>query len=396
MKKRFSEKSFYAYKFLSECLPIYALYAILFKENGLSVTEISLLFSIWSLVALISELPSGILADRWNRKYMLCIAALLRVACYTVWSFSSGFAMFALGFFFWGIAGSFYSGTEESLVYDNLKSEGRESGFTKIYGRGRLFASLGIVTGMVLSGILASFISIRAISVLSAGLCAISFLFACRLTEKNYYSERIKEEKVSYFSTLLEAVRLCAKNLKVLISMVFLITVIGIWAYLDEYDALIIDDFGQAYIWISVIFTVRYLFIALGNHLAPAVERKISAKSKTFIFTVAASLFLLAFSLVWNRYAIPLLGIYGMIMNIAELTQKNMIQGEISEEGRATVMSLYGIGQNIAMIAFSLIYAFLSGVFSLKTVYAIIAVYCIAGTIVLYLISLAARKGANP
>jgi hypothetical protein len=62
------------------------------------------------------------------------------------------------------------------------------------------------------------------------------------------------------------------------------------------------------------------------------------------------------------------------------------LQNEIKEEGRATVMSFYSIGQNIAMICFSLIYALLAGIFTLQQVYIIISVYGIVGGVVFYLL----------
>ena len=286
MEQKFNEKSFYAYKFLNDCLPVYALYTILFREKGLSVAEIALLLSFWSFVVLVAEIPSAILADRWNRKYMLCIATFLKATCFVIWCFSATFVMFGLGFVFWGIENAFCSGTEEGLIYDNLKSENREKEFTRIYGRGRFYATLGVLIAIVSSGILATFISISAISVLSAALCVVNFMFVCQLREKNYYSERLKEEKTGVLQTFLEAAGLCIKNSTILISMIFLVFVVSIQDYIEEFDALIIDDFQLGYIWISVIYTVRFVFVASGNHIAPKIAEKVTFKNKTFVLAI--------------------------------------------------------------------------------------------------------------
>ncbi|MCL2116136.1 MAG: MFS transporter, partial [Methanobrevibacter sp.] len=174
MKENFKEKSFYIYKLLNECLPIYSLFLILFIEKGLSVVEISLLLSFWSLVALLSEVPSGIIADRWNRKYMLFIATVLKAICFAIWFISNSFSMFALGFLFGGISVSFTSGTEEGLIYDNLKSEKRENDFSKIYGKGRFYSSIGIIIGVISGGVLANFISISTIFLMSVAILTIN------------------------------------------------------------------------------------------------------------------------------------------------------------------------------------------------------------------------------
>ena len=395
MEQRFREKSFYIYKFLNDCLPVYALYTILFREKGLSVAEIALLLSFWSFVVLLAELPSAILADRWNRKYMLCIATFLKAACFITWCFSNTFILFGLGFIFWGIENAFCSGTEEGLIYDNLKSENREKEFTKIYGRGRFYATLGVLIAIISSGILATFISITAISILSAAMCVINFIFVYQLREKNYYSERLKKEKISVLKTFSDAAKLCVKNPTIRISVIFLVFVVSIIDYSDEYDALIIDDFQMGYIWISVIYTVRFLFVALGNRIAPKIDNYYPSKIKTFILAIIASVCLLVFSAIWNWYAIGILGVGCMLMTIAEVLQINRIQREINEEGRATVMSIYSICQNAVMILFCLIYALLSGLYCLKTVYVIISVYCIIVAMLLYFTNLIAKVETN-
>ena len=55
----------------------------------------------------------------------------LQGLCFLIWFISHTFLMFALGFVFWAVAGAFTSGTEEGLIYDNLKCDGRENSFAR-------------------------------------------------------------------------------------------------------------------------------------------------------------------------------------------------------------------------------------------------------------------------
>ena len=156
--------------------------------------------------------------------------------------------------------------------------------------------------------------------------------------------------------------------------------------YLDEFDALIINDFGLGSIWVSIILTVRFVFVALGNLVAPKLQNKISSVRQIFILGVIACALLTLFALMWSRYAIPIFGLSFMIMAVTEVLLINITQKEIKDEGRATVMSFYSVGQNIVMIGFCLIYALLAGIFALQQVYVIISVYGIIGGIVFYLL----------
>jgi len=410
--KKFNVKTLYAYKFISGCLPIYAFYTILFIERGQSETRIALLLAIWSVFTILFEVPSGILADRWNRRNMLAIASALQGICFFIWLFSHTFLMFTAGFIVWALACAFSSGTEESLIYDNLKSDGNEEGFTKIYGKAKLFGNIGTFTGIASGGIIASFIDIEAIALISVIICFANVVFAMLIREKNFYYERLSrengieaptdasidaipgEEKTTLLETLKEAGVFIKGSRVALASIIFLVLFASLGGYLDEFDPLIINDFGLAYIWVSVILVVRTAFVALGDVLAPIVGKKVKSLRHIFMLNVVASLLLLAFAGTWNQYLIPIFGICFLIMAISEILLVNILQNEIKEEGRATVMSFYGIGENAAMICLTLIYALLVGIFPLQYFYIIISVYGILGGLSFYLIATRARK--NP
>jgi len=384
--KTFNVKLLYIYKFISECLPIYAFYTILFIQRGKSVTEIAVLIALWSAFSIAFEVPSGILADRWNRRNMLAIATVLQGICFVVWFFSHTFSMFALGFVFWAVAGAFTSGTEEGLIFDNLKSDGHEEDFTKVYGKAKFFANVGALFGIVSAGIMASFISIEIIALISAAICFINVIFAMQIREKNFYSEKLDKKSTGFFETFKQAGVFIKGSSLAIIAILFIILFASLGGYLDEFDALIINDFGLSNIWVSVILSVRFAFVALGDILAPMVQKKITSVKQLFLLNCLACAVLTVFALVWNRYAILIFGLAFMVMAIVEILLVNILQNEIKEEGRATVMSFCGVGQNIIMICLSLVIALLAGIFTLQQVYIIISIFGIVGGLSFYLL----------
>jgi MFS family permease len=380
--KAFNVKPLYAYKFINQFMPIYAFYTVLFIERGKSLTDVAILIALWSLFSMVLEVPAGILADRWNRRNMLAVGTVLQGMCFIIWFFSHTFFMFALGFVFWSIAGAFASGTEEGLIYDNLKSDGREELFTKVYGRAHFFANVGVIAAIASAGVLVNFISIPAIALLSAGICFVNVVFAMQIREKNYYSEQSEGRPDGFFGTVKEAGAFIRGNRAALISILFLILFASLGGYLDEFDALIIIDWELNYVWVSVILAVRFAFIALGDLLAPIVQKKISSARQIFLLSIPAGALLTVFAVVWNQLAILIFGLSFMVLAITEILLVNILQNEIKEEGRATVMSFYGVGQNLAMICLGLLYALLAGIFTLQQVYVIISVYGIIGGVV--------------
>ena len=385
--KSFNTNSLYIYKFISQCMPIYAFYTILFIDRGKSVTDVAVLIALWSAFAILFEVPAGVLADRWNRRNMLAIGTVLKGLCFLIWFVSHTFFMFALGFFFWAVAGAFASGTEEGLIYDNLKSDGRETEFTKIYGRAEFFGNIGTVAGIVSAGVIAGFISVEATALISAGICFINAFFALKIREKNLYAAKTGEGNAAFFQTLKNAAVFIKGSRAALIFILFLVIFASLGGYLDEFDALIVNDLGFSGAWVSVVAAVRFIFIAIGDILAPVFGRKVSSIQQVFLINALACAALLAFALIWHIYAVLIFGVSFMVMAVTEILLVNALQEEIKEEGRATVMSFYSVGQNIGMICFALIYAGLAGMFSLQFVYVIVAVYGMVGVMLFYLLA---------
>jgi len=399
---KFNVKTLYIYKFIGSLLPIYAFYQILFLERGQSISDIAILLALWSFFSIFFEFPSGVLADRWNRRNMLAIGSFLKSLCFVTWYFSHSFFMFAVGFFLWAIGGAFFSGTEEGLIYDNLKSDGDEESFTKVYGRAQFCSNVGSFIGIASAGAMVSFISVDVISLISAGICFISVIFAMQIREKNFYSERLEKSEQSgdkapgvfsaFFDTFREA-SLFIKGSKVaLISILFLVLFSSLGGYLDEFDAFIINDFGISLVWVSVILTVRTVFVALGDLLAPKVQRWFPNIGRIFLLSITTFILLAIFTLIWHQYAILIFGLAFMILTITEILLVNVLQSEIKEEGRATVMSFYSVGQNVAMICLSLIYGLLAGIFTLQQVYIIITLYGFIGGLGFYFLYIIANK----
>jgi predicted MFS family arabinose efflux permease len=316
---------------------------------------------------------------------MLAISAVLQGLGFVVWFFSYSFLMFALGFALWALSGAFASGTEEGLIYDNLKSDEREEDFAKVYGKAQFFANIGILVGVVSAGAIVNFVSIATIALISALICFINVIFALQIREKNYYSEQSSGKESGFFDTFKEAGVFIKGNTVALISILFLVF-FSLVGYLDEFDALIISDFELNNIWVSIIFGVRFIFIAIGDVLAPVVQKKISSLKQIFLLNCLSYMLLLVFAAVWNQYVIFIFGFACMVMAISNILLVNVLQNEIKEEGRATVMSFYSVGQNIAMICFSLVYAWLAGILPLQQVYVILSVYGLIGGLAFFLL----------
>ncbi|GAA2918007.1 hypothetical protein GCM10019994_00240 [Enterococcus raffinosus] len=120
--------------------------------------------------------------------------------------------------------------------------------------------------------------------------------------------------------------------------------------------------------------------------LAPKVDKKCRSIRWIFILYGFAGAFLAVFTFLWHTYAVVTFGASMMIMSISEVLLIKSLQETITDEGRATVMSFYGLGQNVVMILFSLIYGLLAKIISIQTIYCLISGYALFGALVFFFI----------
>lgn len=100
----------------------------------LSQAEYGLLQALYYVVVVAAEVPTGVLADRFGRKAILAIGALVNgVGCW-VFALSHDVATFALGEVLFGLGTALVSGADSALLYDSLAAERREAQFPRAAG----------------------------------------------------------------------------------------------------------------------------------------------------------------------------------------------------------------------------------------------------------------------
>ena len=108
---------------------------IFFQDQGLSLFEIMILQSTYSIIVACMEIPSGFFADALGRKKSLIIGSFLSFFGFLIISLSFSFWQFILAQILLGIGQSFISGSDSALLYDTLISSKKTDNYDKIEGR---------------------------------------------------------------------------------------------------------------------------------------------------------------------------------------------------------------------------------------------------------------------
>jgi len=144
----------YALAFIDEFGPIYAVYTLWFNDNGISTAQISTVFLVWAIFALILEVPSGALADRMDRRYLLASAFAIRASGILVWLLWPTFTGVIIGACLWAAHDAAASGSWEAMIHDQLTAVGRAHDYQPVMARIGQFSHVGVATGTLLGAAL--------------------------------------------------------------------------------------------------------------------------------------------------------------------------------------------------------------------------------------------------
>jgi MFS family permease len=123
--------------------------------RGLNLSQIYITAIVFSMVAILSEVPSSYLADKWSRKGLITISIALSAFYWFTSIFAYGFVAFTITVVIFSISYSLMSGTDEALTYDSSRELGEESKSIKMLGRfyaaPRLFKMFGPLIAVLIA-----------------------------------------------------------------------------------------------------------------------------------------------------------------------------------------------------------------------------------------------------
>ncbi len=349
--------SFYFYRFLKDFAFIYAVYVILFKLRGLSVFDISLLLALWSGFVVILEVPTGALADKWNRKYMLSLGMFSKAIGFGVWFFANNFLLFALGFLFWGIGSTLSSGTQESLLFDILKRFKREDEYEKVAGQGHFYSKIAIGASVFIGGFLASY-NLNLVIILSSIFMIIGIIPTLFFHEVNLKKTSTKE--VKYFHLIKNALKESIKNKFILRLILYSFIVFAVIGTLDEYEQLYFNWVNLPIAFFGVLAVAVMSIQAIGNKLAYKFQKRFKNENFIYILSIFSGISLILAIAYKSLIMLPIFVLVFFFTSISEVLVESRLQRQIKTERRATIISINHLLLNMSAIFLAIFFGLLA------------------------------------
>ncbi len=127
---------------------------IIYLQGKVTIPQVSFLFAFRYFIQLITELPTGALADILGKKSTIIIGYLISVLYFFLLFFSQNFYHFLFAYFLGGIGDSLLSGSTDALVYDSLKQDKNEKNYSKVLVNQNIFFQIGLIIGTISGGFL--------------------------------------------------------------------------------------------------------------------------------------------------------------------------------------------------------------------------------------------------
>lgn len=149
-------------------------------EIGFDAASVGAMAAAYAAVVPLLEVPSGILADRWSRSWIMILGCVALMASSLLGGLSHSVLAYVIAAMVLGVYFAFSSGTVDSVVYDTVVEE---TGSNELYetwiGRTRAVESAAFVLSALAGGVLAQYTSARLtyfVTVPLIGLAIIGFL----------------------------------------------------------------------------------------------------------------------------------------------------------------------------------------------------------------------------
>lgn len=314
-------------------MPVIVLF---YKSNGLTMKDIFLLQSVYSLTLMTLEIPTGYFADRVGRKSSILFGSMLGFTGYLVYSFSFGFWQFVIAEVILGVSQSLVSGADSAMLYDTLASAKQNDRYTRLEGRVTSIGNFGEAFAGIVGGILAVS-SLRTPFFVQTCVAMIAIPAALMLREPPVKTRKtkpgIKEIGSIIYSALHGDVKL---KWNTFFSAITGAATLSMAWFAQPY-------FGQIKLPLTmygVLWALLNLTVGIAAIYAWRFEKKFGASRTVITFTLAIFLSYLMLTFMPGYTGLIVLLVFYLGRGLATPTLRNYINIITTSDVRATVLSV--------------------------------------------------------
>jgi MFS family permease len=359
-------------------------------QNGLSLFQIGLLWSIREFTMYIFEIPSGVIADRFGKKNELIVCFLFYIASFLLFFTGTEFAIFVVAIILYGLGEAFRSGTHKAMIMRFLDVHELKENKSQVYGLTRSYSLIGsFVSSLLAIGLALLVNDLKWLFIFS-----IVPYFADILLIASYpsYLNEKRDDSFSigsFFKHTVEALVYSFKTIKLRSRLIASASYNAMFKTLKDYLQPVIVSLGVGWVayestalvleeklMIGLMYGVIYLFSSVVTRNAYRLSHYFSSKQIVYATWFLSALTFLALGLFDSSLAvagIAFLLLYALL-NIRKPFMVEQIGDATMSEKRASVLSIDSQITSLLIIVFAPLLGWISDQFGLDTMFIIVAV----------------------
>ena len=395
---------FYAFNFAAGFfiwLPIWILY--LLETRELSLTQVALMEGVFWIAVIVTEVPTGAIADRFGRRISLALGGFGFTIASIVFALADTFSILLVSYLLMATALTLFTGSGPALVFDTLRHLRRTRDFERILGRSEAVMAFSLLAATLLGGPLAFLLGYQGVILVGAGTMSLGGLIALALREPPSTEAGIAAARgetggaaapppappapASYLAGLIAGIGLVLRTRPVL--FIIPLTALG-WVifempeFLFQYFLFLNDIRPTASLLDGFFFSLYFVPIFLGSIagsiIAAPISERFGERAALPIVLVAGGLVYLALALFDHLAVIAAITVVAAARHALRPIAFGYINRRIGSDQRATVLSVFELVAGGSMAVIVLVVGPSAEALNLQIAYAIgLAILAVGG-----------------
>lgn len=332
-----------------------AVWVALLAARGFSLWEIGLAESVFHVVSLLCEVPSGMAADLLGRKKALVFGGALAVTYNLLMAFAPNLFAICFAMALNALYNTMFSGTFTALIYDSLKLEGREDEYIQVSANGSQISMLANAVGS-LASLLKRFLGFAGFYLLSAAFEGVSTLACLFMKEPIVTEAQANRQKQTLRDLPGQFAQLVKDSLQILHTSPLAVKLIASSAVISVPSYLTKMFLQQRLVELGWPTEMLFLPLLLGGVscvLGTEIGRRVRFRSMRRFYAVCSLLcgagtLLVGVAPAWG-------GIFGMmlvqsVLEVYLLHESQKLNDAIPSDQRATIISVDSMAYSLLMI----------------------------------------------
>ncbi len=325
-------------------------------EANLSPLQLVSLGTAQGLTVILFEIPTGVVADNYSRKWSIVVAHVLMGIGMLTTGLVTSFPALMLTQTLWGLSWTFSSGADVAWLTDEL-DQPNETG--RLLGVAARWGQIGAAVGLVFFGLLAWLTSLSTAIVLAGALMLVlGGYVAIRFTERRFVPSDSSAMQ-GFWTTLKSGLKLAGSDRSIMLVLTVTFLVNGA----DEVFARLIPkgliDLGlpiepDPMLWLT---TLGLVAVGVGAITLRLVENRLQGEASLRILYLAACLLggtgILLFGFAPN-HIIGMAGVivvHGIAWNVARVVAAIWVNERAESKVRATLQSFLSQAENLGEVS---------------------------------------------